>query len=496
MAKPVDPEALAEALDSRLRTIAPHLGVEGSAFGNTVDLLREVSAVARAAGAPEQWLLLTALSANLPTSDQFVAFRRTLEALGPHSDVVAALEGALGPAAASNYKVRGFEVITGGTVVDVDFCARHGHNTGVQRVTRSIASRWAGDPEVTLMAWTLDGTMTRRLSGAEHERVVAWNSDLRLSTSDFDDDDEPLIVPWGCAVVLPEVAQTRICDRLAAMARYSGNRIVLVGHDMIPITSAIDVIPEETERFVRYLSIVKHAHAVAGVSRAAAAEFAGFVDAVRGQGITGPEVTTISLPLEHAHEDLVPERSVEGALPLVLSVGSQEPRKNQVALLAAAERLWREGVEFRLMFIGGNAGVLSIEFDDEVDRLQRAGHPLILLRAPSDAVLREAYLEAAFSVMISTHEGFGLPVAESLALGTPCLTSDYGSLAETASLGGCVMVDPRDDDAIVAAMRRMLREPELLASLRREIFEIPDRDWDDYAADLRVLVDAHRGDAR
>lgn len=488
MVKVVESGAARDALEARLRAIAPHL--LATAPESTAELITALSATARRGGSAPQWLLLTALAGSMPTTEEFVAFRRTLETVGQRSDLVAALEGAIGPASRSNYKARAFDVVAGSVVVDVDFCARHGHNTGVQRVTRSLASRWDDDPDVVLAAWTLDGMITRRLSSAEQTRVVAWNSSLRLDSSGIDDDDEGLIVPWNGVIVLPEVAQTRICDRLACAAQYSGNRVVMVGHDTIPITSAIDVIPEETERFVRYLSIVKHASALAGVSRSAASEFEGFIDAVRGQGIVGPQVSSIPLPLEHEEEDLDAERHVGGDLPLVLSVGSQEPRKNQVALLAASELLWQDGVRFRLMFIGGNAGILSREFDDEIDRLQRAGHPVVVLRSPSDAVLRDAYHEAEFSVMISTHEGFGLPVAESIALGTPCLTSDYGSLAETAALGGCVTVDPRDDLAIAAAMRRMLGEPELIARLRAEIARVPDRTWDDYATELRELVDA------
>ncbi len=44
-----------------------------------------------------------------------------------------------------------------------------------------------------------------------------------------------------------------------------------------------------------------------------------------------------------------------GSLPIVLAVGSHEPRKNHLAVLHAAELLWREGLLFTLTFVGGHS---------------------------------------------------------------------------------------------------------------------------------------------
>lgn len=488
MAKPVDRGAARRALRSRLRVVADEL-IPGARDDDDAALLARLAEFARDRGHPEQWLLLVALSGSLPTADEVRVFGRSLRSIGRVSPLVAALEGALGPAGRSNYKASTIELV-GGTVVDVDFCARHGHNTGIQRVTRAIASRWAADPDVSLVAWTADGTVTRRLSPAEYERVVRWTSDRRVERSGVADDDQPLLVPWDATVVLPEVAASRICDRMAALAEFSSNRVVMVGHDLIPITSAVDVTPEETERFVRYLGIVKHASAIASVSESAAEEFRGFGDAAANQGLPRPEVRVVPLPFDVVGDTGDTEKVVAPGSggPLVVSVGSQENRKNQTALLAAAEALWRDGLAFRLVFMGGHAGILSAEFDDDVDRLQRAGRPVRVVRNPGDDELRSAYQDARFSAMVSIHEGFGLPVAESLSAGTPVLTSSHGSLAEIARSGGCVTVDARDDRAIAEGMRRLLLDDGLHDRLVAEIARIPRRTWGDYADDLRAFV--------
>ena len=170
--------------------------------------------------------------------------------------------------------------------------------------------------------------------------------------------------------------------------------------------------------------------------------------------------------------------------PLIICIGSQEPRKNHLAVLFAAEVLWREGLRFRLRFIGGGSLLYTREFDKRVRKLKREQRKVEVLRGVNDAVLMNAYHEASFSIFPSLHEGYGLPVAESIAFATPVITTNYGSTSEIANDGGCLQVDPRNDDEIIAAMRTLLTDPAALAQLRSEIAARPVRTWNDYADEL------------
>jgi glycosyltransferase involved in cell wall biosynthesis len=98
-----------------------------------------------------------------------------------------------------------------------------------------------------------------------------------------------------------------------------------------------------------------------------------------------------------------------------------------------------------------------------------------------DEDLWNAYRTARFTVFPSLHEGFGLPVAESLAVGTPAITSSFGSTAEVAADGGTLLVDPRDDADLTAAMRRLLTDADLVQDLAAAAAARPRRTWDDYA---------------
>ena len=103
------------------------------------------------------------------------------------------------------------------------------------------------------------------------------------------------------------------------------------------------------------------------------------------------------------------------------------------------------------------------------------------MRGVGDNELWRLIRDASFTAFISLHEGFGLPVAESLACGTPVLTTAYGSQGEIAAGGGCLTVDPRDDEAVVVAFRRMLTDRRPGRPAPAEAVERPVETWGAYA---------------
>ena len=493
MPERVDPALALDALRDRLLTVAPLLldATPSDESEPTASLLARISKAVRDSGDTSRlWLLMTAVTALMPTRYEFLRLKRGLQLAAPGEEFVAVLEGCIAPAGTNEVLVRPYELLVDTFVVDVDFSARHGHNTGIQRVVRETTKRWAGRHDPTLVAWTDEGFIMRALTPDERSRVIEWTSDRRTERPGLVVDERAeLRVPWNSTIILPEVAPLRVWERLACLAEFSGNTVVMVGYDAIPVTSADDVVPSETDRFVRYLSVVKHADVVAGISASSASEFAGFVESLRGQEATGPAITSVLLPVDIPTEENgseLPRR--DSTIPQILCVGTQEPRKNQLGLLAASESLWSQGKQFELLFIGGAAVPLSIPFDKEVDRLRKRGRPITVLRHISDAILHRAYEESRFSVFVSLHEGYGLPVGESLSLGTPVITTKYGSTAEIAAGGGCLTVDPRDDAAIADAMRSLLDDDALLERLTAEARARAPRTWDDYANELWDLA--------
>jgi len=92
--------------------------------------------------------------------------------------------------------------------------------------------------------------------------VLAWGAAADPG-ADSDDAELRLVVPWRSVLVLAEVPPRSVSERLAALANFSGNAVSAIGYDCIPVVSA-DLVPAiETEKFVRYLGILKHARTVA-----------------------------------------------------------------------------------------------------------------------------------------------------------------------------------------------------------------------------------------
>jgi glycosyltransferase involved in cell wall biosynthesis len=430
----------------------------------------------------ELWLAIVAMAGVYPTVDDMERAIATRDGSGrdtffdwfiPATSVVAS-------AAGSADRLR---FVTGGVIVDVDSCARTDRHTGIQRVERETMPRWVARHELELVAWTDRDGGLRALEPEERRRVLEWSGrDRRPSHGTSGDSQSDLIVPLDSVVVLPEVVNVRAAPRLAALARWSGNRVTAIGYDVIPLSSP-DLLPHDAgPDFLTYLHALWDADVVAGISRSATEEFRGYFTAVGDRAPSRTRLVTCELPTDvpPSERDVVVED--DGADPLVLCVGSHEPRKNHGAVLHAAELLWREGHRFRLEFLGG--GGWGTDFDIQAEQLRKRGRALELRKGVSDAVLWDTYRRARFTVFPSLHEGFGLPVAESLAFGTPVVTSDYGSTREIGERGGCLLVDPRNDAQLHDAMRRLLVDDELHDALSAEARAIEVRSWDDYAEDL------------
>ena len=81
-----------------------------------------------------------------------------------------------------------------------------------------------------------------------------------------------------------------------------------------------------------------------------------------------------------------------------------------------------------------------------------------------DADLPALYSEAVVTALPSLYEGFGFPVIESMACGTPVLTSNVSSLPEVAG-DAAIMVEPEKLEAIVVGLERLIRDEALRAML-------------------------------
>lgn len=172
--------------------------------------------------------------------------------------------------------------------------------------------------------------------------------------------------------------------------------------------------------------------------------------------------------------------------PYIISVGTVEPRKNIARTVRAFAAARRAGNLPHTYVI---AGKLGFDYDD-------------VLRAIDEAKLGPAIRQLGFVpsediagmiggadalVYPSLEEGFGLPVAEGMACGTPVITSDVSSVAEVAGDAG-LLVDPTREDQLRDAMLALCQDEGLRARLRQASLERAQRyNWD-HAAEMTASV--------
>ena len=147
----------------------------------------------------------------------------------------------------------------------------------------------------------------------------------------------------------------------------------------------------------------------------------------------------------------------------VLSVGSLEPGKNRGRLILAYARLRAEGIAAPLLIAGQPAW--RHEAEAELVRGLGLERDVRFLGYVPDADLPALYRGAALLAFPSLYEGFGLPVLEAMACGTPVVTSDRSATAEIAN-DAALLVDPHDIDALASAIGRLLADEQLRDELR------------------------------
>lgn len=162
--------------------------------------------------------------------------------------------------------------------------------------------------------------------------------------------------------------------------------------------------------------------------------------------------------------ELVVAAGGDGARPYVLFVGTLHPRKNLAVLREAMGRLAAEGLPHALVLVAGPAP----DRVDSADLARAALEPIgdrrvVNLAGADDVALASLLAGAAALCLPSLMEGFGLPVVEAMACGTPVVVSDRGALPEVVGDAG-VVVAP-DAASVAAGLRRVLTDDAVAADL-------------------------------
>ncbi len=151
--------------------------------------------------------------------------------------------------------------------------------------------------------------------------------------------------------------------------------------------------------------------------------------------------------------------------PYMLYVGNIQPRKNIARLVRAfVDARKSEGFPEQLVVVGQFGWRCGGE-QRMIAEATAAGH-VKHLGYVDDEHLPALYAEATAFLFPTLYEGFGLPVLEAMAVGTPVLTSNVSSLPEVAG-EAAAFVDPTDEAAIASAISQLVRDADLRDQLSR-----------------------------
>lgn len=244
-------------------------------------------------------------------------------------------------------------------------------------------------------------------------------------------------------------------------------RTIITCHDLTPIEAAISgaafgstsrLATTRLRLTMRLFSDAAHIVCVSEATR----------DSVLRLARTDPARTSVVRSGVHPRfAPLSPKRRAElrAELPpadcLLLTVSSSLPRKNTPTTLRVLHRLREQGRDVVLLRVGPE---LSPADQLLADRLGVDRSIVGLGRVP-DAELVEAYGVADAMLFPSLHEGFGWPVVEAMACGTPVVTSDIAVLRETAG-DAALLAGATDVQGLSAAICSLVDEPAVAARQR------------------------------
>ncbi len=286
---------------------------------------------------------------------------------------------------------------------------------------------------------------------------------------------------WGIPRYIKSIADAKRCY---------GIRFSILLHDLIPIQYESLVEPRHT---VQFRSWLREAIAVADIvftnsnyTRTALIEFASqsgwrlpCVEALRlGSGLAdrlaAKDQATTSFPARY-----------------VLFVSTIEARKNHRLLVRVWQRLLqRHGTDLvPSLIFAGKIGWLVDDLLADLEASEYLDGKIVLLRGLTDAELQRAYDSCLFTVFPSFCEGWGLPIAESLAHGKFCVASNRTSIPEVA--GSLIdYFDPSNEDDALAKIERPLIDPGYLAAREAQLrAQYRPRSWADCVHALIATVD-------
>jgi glycosyltransferase involved in cell wall biosynthesis len=275
-------------------------------------------------------------------------------------------------------------------------------------------------------------------------------------------------------------------DTMTAQQSRHGFKIIQVIYDMLPYTQPCYFVPGMTQQFSTYMyKIFAICDSILAISKATKNDILLFQKANK-LPLSPVEVFRLGDDFA-AYQPVQPELDVKTGQ-FILCVGTVEARKNHMLLYYAVKEAIRIGAEIPPIVILGKRGWLVDNFFYLVENDPNMKDKLIFLHNATDQELAWLFENCQLSVYASFFEGWGLPIAESLARGKYCLASSASSMPEVA--GDLIeYFSPSDPAGLLKLLVKYNDKPELLKAKEQHIqTRYHPTKWDDTYKNVERFV--------
>ncbi len=173
----------------------------------------------------------------------------------------------------------------------------------------------------------------------------------------------------------------------------------------------------------------------------------------------------------------------------ILHVGTIEPRKNIVRLVEAYTQLPANIRERYPLVLAGKRGWKSDKIFHHIHEALEQGHTILPIGFVANKYLPALYKLASLLVFPSIHEGFGLPILEAFAAGTPVVTSNLPPMNQIGK-DAAIFVNPEQPGSIATGIKSLLSNQKLRDRLIKHGRETAKRySWHESALKLKKLIE-------
>lgn len=322
-------------------------------------------------------------------------------------------------------------------LADVSVISQLDAGTGIQRVVRELLQQLIAHPphgfEVRLISespW-----LGYRYAESYHAKLVGKRYDS--CRSGF------VQVRNGDVFLGMDLATHSLPRRHRQLARWkmAGVRFCFLIYDLLPATHPEWFDAGSVKRYRNWIRTVSiFADYAACISQSVAAELEQWLKSAYGSSA----ISSLSITHFHLSGDLCNHGSdsnlhieqqchtnIPNKRPVVLMVGTIEPRKGYEQVISSFELLWKEGSDVSLAIVG-REGWHVRELIHKIRAHPELHKRLVWLENATDETLIELYRTTSGLLMASEGEGFGLPIVEAARYGKPILARDIPVFREIA----------------------------------------------------------------